>query len=1044
VNITALSVKNMVTVFFIMLAIFTVGTMAYLTLPRESSPDISVPLIYVQTLYPGAAPAEVEQQVTRILERELKGVDDLKELRSTSLESYSIVEVEFVSGLDMDVARQKVRDKVDIAKVDFSSDVEEPMINEVNFSDFPIIQVNLSGPVGAVSLKTMAEELEDRIESIPGVLRATLVGGLEREVQVDVDPEKLRNYNLSLNDVIQAIAKEHVSIPGGDMKIGDVSYAVRLPGEVKDPERIRDFVIKAIDRNPIFIRDVAEVRYGFKDRTSYARINGDESVSLSIQKRIGANIIQVTEDVKQVVREEEAKWPDGVKATFLADQSKEIRKMVRDLENNILSGVVLVIMVLMFVLGLRQAFFVGLAIPFSMLITFLVIQMSGMTLNMIVLFSLVLALGMLVDNAIVVIENIYRHVEEGSTPEQAAVEATEEVGGAIFMSTLTTLGAFFPLLFWPGIVGDFMSYLPLTVSIALAASLVVAFTFNPVLCAKFVRPRKPKPVSGFGKLGKWIDRTYVHHLTWALNHRWIVIGLSILSFIVVLTLFINFNSGIEFFPSTEPPQIYVDVELPPGTRIEKTDRVIQSLEERLKETPDLKTMAAGTGEGSQNDFGSSGATGLAQGRIILDLIDREERSQNSFKTLEEARQVVEGIPGVVIEVDRPEEGPPVGLPVVIEISGDDFEKLGELSAKIQTLITDIPELVSLDDDFEKARPELLISLNRTEIARLGLSTQLIASTVRTAINGTEAGIFRQGEDEADITVRLALPGRDGVPDLEQLTAYNEDDVPISLSSIASITKTSALTSIRHKDQKRVVTISGDVTSPTMAEPVLNEVKRRIAEAEGLIPPGYFVQFAGQETDQKESEEFLSKAFLYALFLVLTLMVSKFNSFRIPMIIISSVIMSMVGVLIGLMITGTPFGIIMTGLGVISLAGIVVNNAIVLLDYGEQLFRKGLGRRETVLRAGSRRMRPVILTAITTLLGLIPLTTGVEFDFVNFHFTTGGESSQWWQSMGIAVMSGLAFATFLTLILVPVLYDFYLGSVEKRNRKMLKKEEILEA
>ncbi|PIE90811.1 MAG: acriflavin resistance protein [Acidobacteria bacterium] len=1041
-KITALSVNNSVTLFFTMFAIAVVGTISYKTLPREASPDISIPLIFVHTIYPGAAPAEVEQQITRILERELKGIDNLKELRSTSQEGLSSVEVEFISGIDLDVARQKVRDKVDIAKAEFSNEVEEPVVYEINFSTFPILQVHLSGNVGGVRLKQIAEDLEDQIEGIPGVLRANLVGGLEREVQVFVDPEKLRLYHVTLNDVIATIEKEHLSIPGGDIKLGDVAYAVRLPGEVSNPENIANFVIKSIDRKPVFIRDVAQVVYGFKERASYARINGVESVALSIQKRTGANIIEVADEIKRIVAVEQEGWPAGIQAAFLADRSTDIRKMVHDLENNILSGIVLVILVLMFVLGLRQAVFVGMAIPFSMLITFITVQMSGITLNMIVLFSLVLALGMLVDNAIVVIENIYRHMQEGKSSKEAAIEATEEVGGAILVSTLTTLGAFFPLLFWPGIVGDFMYYLPLTVSIALSASLIVALTFNPVLCGSFMRVTIRKKDGLLAKTGKWIDALYYNNLTWALNHRFTVLSGTLLTFILVLTAFVFLNNGVEFFPTAEPSQIYVDIELPPGTKLEKTDRIISELEEKVTSIPDLKTLAASSGAGSQDGFGSASTRGNAQGRIILDLIDRMDRQQSSFLTLEQTRERVSSLPGVTIEVDRPEEGPPVGLPVVIEISGDDFEKLGKIAAKVKELIVDIPHLVSLDDDFEKSRPELLIDLNRTEAARLGLNTQSVASTVRTAVNGTKAGIFRQGENEADITVRFKESSRSTIHDLEQLTIHNENEVPVTLSSVARIHKTESLTSIKHKDQKRVVTISADVTSPPQAAPVLMEVKSRIAKAKDLLPEGYTIQYAGQNKDEDESKEFLSKAFLYALFLVLTLMIAKFNSVRIPLIIITSVLMSMIGVLIGLMVTNIPFGIIMTGLGVISLAGIVVNNAIVLLDYGEQLHKSGLPRRETVLKTGARRMRPVILTAITTLLGLIPLTTGVEFDFVNLQFITGGESSQWWRSMGIAVMFGLAFATFLTLFLVPVLYDFYLGSIEKKAMKLKTREKQL--
>jgi CzcA family heavy metal efflux pump len=1035
VKLTSFSVHNHVTTLFLMVAVTVLGISAYVTLPRESNPDISIPIILVNTLYPGASPEDVEQQVTRILERELKGVDNLKELRSTSMESYSIVEVEFVSGVDLDVARQKVRDKVDLAKADFSSEVEEPLISEINFSDMPILQVHLSGAVGAVKLKEIAEDLEDFIEGVPGVLRATIIGGLEREVQVNLNPDRLRQYGVSVDDVILAIQKEHISIPGGDLKLGDSTYAVRLPGEVKDPRAIADFVVKAEDSKPIFIRDLGTVRYGFKERESYARIDRVESVALSIQKRTGANIIEVADAVKAIVDREKTQWPLGVEATMMADQSKDIRTMVKDLENNILSGVVLVVLVLMFALGFRQAVFVGAAIPFSMLLTFIAVQALGMTLNMIVLFSLVLALGMLVDNAIVVVENIYRHMEEGASRMDAAISATEEVGGAILVSTLTTLAAFFPLMFWPGIVGDFMSFLPKTVSIALAASLLVAFTFNPVLCSRFLSPevKTGRFQSWLGKGGQFIERLYDQNLKWALNHRWTVLFLTLVAFVVVFFLFGRFNAGVEFFPQTEPRQIFVDLEMPPGTRVEKTNAVIHELEAKLENFTDLKVMSASAGTGSQTDFGGGGGGGASEGRIILDLYDREERKENSFHLMDQVRAITQIIPGAIFEVDRPEEGPPVGAPLTLEIRGEDFETLGKIASRVRETIRDIPNLVSLDDDFDKARPELTIHLDRTEAARLGLSTQQIASTVRTAVNGTEAAIFRKGEDEADITVRFSQDHRSDLSDLTSIFVFNNDtNEAIPISSFARFEKTASLTSIKHKDQKRVVTVTGDVTEPGFAQPVREEVAKRLAELTDLLPPGYTYSFAGQETEEKEAQAFLTKAFLYALFLVLALMVGKFNSLKVPLIIITSVVMSMVGVLLGLIITQLPFGIIMTGLGVISLAGIVVNNAIVLLDYGEQLRKRGLSRLDIVVTAGKRRMRPVLLTAITTLLGLIPLTTGVEFDFIDFQLKTGGESSQWWQSMGVAVMFGLAFATFLTLILVPVLYDFYLAGREKQG------------
>jgi len=1055
-RLTDLSLAHRATIFFLTAFLVIAGTSAYVTLPRESSPDISIPQIIVYTLWPGASPVEVENQVTRIVEREVKGVDDLKELTSVSQESASVVTVEFLSGTDIDDALQKVRARIDRAEADLPTDAEDPILQEINFSDIPILQVNLAGDVGPARLKTIAEDLQDRIESVPGVLRANLVGGVEREVQVDVDPRKLQLYGLSLNDVIDAVGAENVSIPGGDLELGSLSYAVRVPGEVDDPLRVADFVIEARNGSPVFVRDVAEVRFGIEDPASMARVDGAESVALAVQKRLGANIIEVSDLVKLEVEAAREGWPAGVEAILLGDLSNDIRRMVMDLENNILSGLVLVILVLMFVLGFRTALFVGLAIPFSMLLTFVAIQLSGTTLNMIVLFSLVLAVGMLVDNAVVVIENIYRHIEEGKPPLEAASFATREVGAAIAVSTFTTVGAFFPLLFWPGTVGDFMYYLPLTVSIALLASLLVAFTINPVMAGTFLRRGMVPTVKADGEAaaetgpdraatqpGPWsrlrtrlelagerLGHHYERTLRFALRHRALTLAATVGAFVVVVALFVAFSAGVEFFPETEPNQVIVDLEMPAGTRLTKTDAVVRDFESRLGGVADLRVMAAGTGAGSQSEFGGEGGGSDNQGRITLDLFRRQDREQNSFVTMDRVRELTRGVPGAIVEVKRPEEGPPVGAPLSIEISGDDFVTLGRISQRVQDEVRDIDGLVSLRSDFEVARPELVVQVDRTAAARLGLTTRDIASTVRTAVNGTEASVYRYGDKEADIVVRLKEGARSSTDDLSRLTIVTEDGAQVPLSEVARIERGTSLTSINHVDQKRVVTISGDVTTPQQAEPVRTEAARRLEALPDLLPAGYRMEFAGQSEDEAEATAFLTKAFLYAVLIVLALMVGKFDSLAIPLIIISSVVMSMVGVLLGLLVVGLPFGIIMTGLGVISLAGIVVNNAIVLLDYGEQLRIAGVPRRELVLKTGMRRFRPVLLTAVTTILGLIPLATGVEFDFRSLHFATGGESSQWWRGMAVAVIFGLGFATFLTLVMVPVLYDLLLESRER--------------
>ena len=1031
------SLSSRSTVLFLMVALVLTGIFSYLTLPREKYPDIKIPILFVSTTYPGAAPTEVEQQLTHPLERELAGLTGVKKMTSKSMESVSLVSVEFVAGTNVDIALQRVRDRVELAKVDFPEDAEEPVLEEVSFSEVPILQINLSGNVGPVVLKQIAEDLQDEVETVSGVLSATLVGGLEREVQVDVDPRRLDLYDLALDDVKTAVEDENVSIPGGDIELGSQTYAVRIPGEVEDPKEIGDFVITSRDGKPIFIRDVAEVRFGFRDRGSYARVDGRESVAVTIQKRVGANIIQVVDDVKATVDILQEDWPAGLQVDYLGDASKEIHLQVKDLENSILSGLFLVLLVLMFALGLRNAVFVALAIPFSLLLTFVTLQLAGVTLNMVVLFSLVLAVGMLVDNAVVVIENIYRHMQDGTPRLKAALRATHEVDSAILVSTLTTVGAFSPLFVWPGIIGDFMKYLPLTVCIALVSSLVVAFTINPVLCSIFMRvgpaesdrdaaEDQEAAKSRFDRWGERISESYRRLLAWSLDHRGLTLAGTLTVFLIGLGTFAAFNNGTELISEEKPKQIKVDIDLPPGSQIQRTNEIALLLESKLQELPDLRVMAASVGDGSQSDdFGDAGSS-PGSGRIVLDLIDREDWTQDSEKTLLMTREIVGSLPGVDLDVDKMTDDLPVGPPVSFEITGEDFAVLGSISQRIRKEIENIPGLFSLKDDFDLARPEVVVHVDRVEASRLGLTMANVAGTIRTAIHGTEASTYRQGDEAIDVTVRLAEPYRQSIDDLAGLRILGDFGAAVPLGSIATIERTSALPAINHKDRRRVVTISGQVTQANLAEPIRAEAERRISAIPDLLPPGYSIQQAGQQEEEMESRQFLLGAFTWAVIIVLALMVGKFNSVAIPMIIISSVLMSMFGVFIGLLVTQLPFSIVLTGVGVISLAGIVVNNAIVLLDYAEMLRAQGMPRRETLMTTGSRRLRPVLLTAVTTILGLMPLTTGIEFDFHAMALSTDSESSDYWRSMGVAVIFGLAFATFLTLVLVPVMYDLLWG------------------
>jgi multidrug efflux pump subunit AcrB len=853
------------------------------------------------------------------------------------------------------------------------------------------------------------------------------VGGVEREVRVDVDPERLRFYDLGLVDVQDAVALENVTIPGGELALGTYEYQVRVPGEFETVEEIRNIVLNPGVPDPVYLRDVAEVTFGFADRSSISRLDGIEAVTLSVKKRSGENIIDIADAVHATIAEMKPSFPEGTSIQVIADQSVYIRDMVAELQNNILSGLMLVVVVLFMFLGLRNSFFVGVAIPFSMLLSFIILSAMGITLNMVVLFSLILALGMLVDNAIVIVENIYRHRTEGYGQVEAAQLGTGQVGTAVIASTLTTIAAFSPLVFWPGIMGEFMSYLPITLIVTLASSLVVALVFNPVLCARFMKvPPGAKKKARIGdRLIAWGHGTYEPTLRWALRHRGRTLGFAFVMLIAVFMLFGTFNAGVELFPDVDPTYAYVNVEAPSGTRIEVSDAYAQQIETEVEKVPDL--LAFVTEVGATNDpMGGSGEAPPHLSLLSMEFLKKEDREGNSRRHLEDLRHRLRDFTGAKLYIEKQEEGPPTGAPVNIEISGEDFEILGDLSDQVQAAIEDIPGLVDLQDDFDRGRPEIRVRPDLDKAARYGLRTMDIASTVRTALAGNDVSKFRIGEDEYDIVVRYRQPARTTVEDIESMTVFYEGQ-NIPLTAFADVSYTTGLGAIRRIDGKRVVTVTADVAAGYNGNAILAEARQRLASMP--LPRGYHLDYTGESEDQAEAEAFLSDAFAIAIMLIFVILITQFGSVTVPFVILSSVILSLIGVLLGLLVTRTPFGIIMTGVGVISLAGIVVNNAIVLLDYIIKLRQKGLEKMDAIVEAGLTRFRPVVLTAVTTILGLIPLTTGFSIDFrhlfdgkIGKAIVIGGESSQWWGPMGVAVIAGLAVATFLTLVVVPVMYS----------------------
>ncbi len=1034
-KITEGAIRKYPMIFAFMVILVIVGLKSYLELPRESSPDVKIPWVLVMTPYAGASPEDVEHLVTRKIERELKGISDLKEMTSTSVEGGSSILLEFETDVEMSDALQKVRDRIDLAKPELPEDPREDlMVMEISSDDWPIVQINLSGDYDPALLKQVGEDLQEAFEKVPGVLEIDLTGGVEHEVRVDVDPERLRFYNLGLIDVQDAILLQNITIPGGKLSLGGYDYQVTVPGEVDEVEDILDFVLNPAEPTPVYIRDVAEVSFGIKDRETISRVNGREAVILSVKKRSGENIIHIVDDIKAILADLEPTLPAGTEVTIVGDQSRDIRMMVTELENNIISGLILVVAVLLLFLGFTNSIFVGIAIPLSMLITFIMLRAVGVTLNMVVLFSLILALGMLVDNAIVIVENIFRHRGQGRGADEAARFGTSQVSNAVVASTLTTVCAFGPMVFWPGIMGEFMKYLPITVIITLIASLLVALVFNPVLCARFMKVPQTdlaRPRFGDRMLKRGLG-VYEPVLKWSLRNRGKVMLAMAGLLVAVFMLFGAFNSGVELFPSTDPRVAYVGVEAPSGTRIEVSDNYAKRIEAEVEKVPELKVYSAQAGA----DFGdglSSTQSTSHKSVVTLEFIDHEDRTRPSAQSIEELREKLSGFTGARLVIDKLEEGPPTGKPVNIEISGDDFDVLGELAGEVRERIRNIPGLVDIVDDYDNGLPEIEVRPDVDKAGRYGLRTFDIANTIRTALHGAETAKYRIGEDEYEIVVRYQQPFRTKIEDVESLHVFHEGE-QIPLSSFATVEFKSSLAAINRIDAERVVTVSADAASGYNSNALLAQVQEALGDM--VIPTGYGVDYTGENEFQQESQAFLGDSFMLAVMLIFLVLITQFSSVTIPLVILSSVLLSLIGVMAGLMITRTPFGIIMTGVGVISLAGIVVNNAIVMLDYIIQLRERGIEKYEAIITAGRTRFRPVILTAVTTILGLIPLTTGFSVNFdrllhgdFGHAVVIGGESSEWWGPMGVAVIWGLAVATFLTLVVVPVMYAS-LGPVKR--------------
>ena len=1069
-----IAVDNKTAVYLLMVVILIFGWLSYNRLPREAAPDITIPLVIIATPYVGVSPVDIEGLITQPLERAMKGLKDLKQITSVSKEGLSTIRVEFNTGIDIDEALRRVRDKVNSTRPQLPSDILDPVITEINISEFPIMFVNAGGDVGLARLKKIATDLRDRIEGIPGVIRADVTGGLEPEVQVNVDVYRMNAFNVSFDDIANAIRAENLSIPGGSIDTREKNLTIRIPGEFKEVKPLENIILKIQDNRPIHLRDVASVDYSFEDRQTYARLNRTEVVSLAVRKRAGENLLRIAGEVKRIVGEEQARLPKGIKLDVSNDQSRFVTRMVKELENSILTGMLLVVTSLFMFFGLKNSLLISTAIPFSMFIGFVALSTLGITLNMVVLFSLVMVLGILVDDAIVVIENAYRHQQEyGENPIEAAKVAAGEVFVPVLTSTITTLSAFLPLAFWPGIVGDFMKYFPFTLIITLTASLFVAYVISPVQAAQWINYQKEIRKARYNlehphwyrkynpftilyhKVDEvvfpWLQSQYVKALRWTLKRKFFTIAASLGFLLFAAFIFVLFNKGVDFFPNTEPSQVSVSIETPPGTSLDVTNEISKVIEERLEHVPgkmDIEFVATSIGTSEDPfDFGGQGTSN--KGTVAINFYEKLLRQQSTLQTLEEVRKSILGIVGGDVRVAKQQMGPPVGAPVSIEVSGEDYGQLASLSKSIRGKIKGVRGLVDLKDDYNTGRPEVEILIDREKAGLFFTNTGQIAATVRAAVAGVEASKYRLGEDEYKVRVRLNENQRSSIADLENLHINFMNRVgrqlSIPLTSVAAIKRTAAVTDIRRKDQKRVITVSGDVEGRVQSE-VINEIRQRL---EGFtLPEGYGIKLTGSQEEQQKAADFLTNAFVVTLLLVFLVMVAEFNSLKVPFVIMLSVVLSLIGVMLGLIITRTPASVIMTGVGVVALAGIVVRNGIVLLDFVKHKYREGkVSLDEALLEAGRIRLRPVMLTAAATVLGVLPMATGIDFDWRELHFVIGAESAGFWRPLAVAIIFGLTIATLLTLIVVPTAYsllDEWGRKIKEKASQILRKENTTSA
>ncbi len=1111
------AIDNRTAIYVFTCILILAGYFSYNSLPKENFPEVIIPKIFVQTVYPGTSPANMENLITKQLEKEIRGTLGLKKITSNSFQDFSFIIAEFNTGVDIKDAKQRVKDAVDKAKVDLPSDLpDEPEVMDINLSDLPIMYINISGDYDLKKLKEYADDIEDRVEGLKEIAGVDIVGALEPEIQINVDLRKMEVAQISFDDIGNAVAAENLTISGGAVKMDGMQRTLNIKKEFANAEELGNMIVKSQTGGSVYLKDIAEVKDSFKEQNSYARLYGKNVITLNVRKRSGENLIEASDKINAMLAEMKGTvLPSKLDVTITGDQSDQTRVTLHDLINTIIIGFILVTLILMFFMGVTNALFVALSVPLSMFIAFLSMPVLGgvfdfnFTMNMMVLFSFLLGLGIVVDDAIVVVENTHRIFDNGKVPIiQAAKTATGEVFMPVLSGTLTTLAPFFPLLFWPGIIGEFMYFLPVTLIVTLTASLVVAYIINPVFAVDFMKPHDRNPdhkpsfdptvrktlivfavmavlgyLVNFG-LGNFIVllallyllnhfvltgaienfqtkvwpklvNKYNNLLTWALKRPrtmiWSTVGLFFLTMILIVVV----PPKIVFFPEADPNFVYVYIELPVGTDQAYTNKVVEKVEQRVEKVvgrnnPDVSSIISNVTVGVTDPQGEDQGEYTNKGKVTVAFVAYGKRTGERTDTyLGKIREAVKGIPGAQITVAQEQGGPPTAKPISIEITGDDLDSIAVTSDRLKKYLDakQIAGVEELKSDFQANKPEIVFDIDRERANREGISTGQIGMALRTALYGKEVSKYRDVNEDYEINVRVREDQRNNLEALRNMKltyrdmAMNGTIRQVPISSFANIDYINTYGGIKRKQQKRIIILSSNVLSEYNANEVVADIQREINQFKA--PAGVEIKMAGEQEEQMETAAFLMTAMVSALFIILVILVLQFNSISKPVVILSEILFSIIGVLLGITIFGMQLSIVMTGLGIVALAGIVVRNGILLVEFTDLMIEQGMEVREAVMEAGRTRMTPVLLTATATMLGLIPLAVGLNLDFVtlftefNPHLYFGGDNVAFWGPLSWTIIFGLSFATFLTLVLVPCMY-LVADSNSKRVKKLFKK------